>query len=60
MADLVVDGVIEGLEIALNSMRKGEISMVAINYKESSIICLAQEIITKQNYFKAGEYILSE
>ena len=38
MADLVVDGVIEGLEIALNSMRKGEISMVAINYKESSIM----------------------
>ena len=41
MADLVVDGVIEGLEIALNSMRKGEISMVAINYKESSIICFS-------------------
>ena len=35
----VVDGVIEGLEIALTSMRKGEISMVAINYKESTILC---------------------
>jgi len=31
--DLSTDGVIEGLEIALTSMRKGEISMVAINYK---------------------------
>ena len=60
MADLVVDGVIEGLEIALNSMRKGEISMVAINYKGSSIMCFSLENHYKTKLFLAVEYILSE